>query len=170
MKLKQHMIYGGVASLCLIPKFGLLSGIFWAASVLIDIDHYIDFVYRNRCTSLGIKKMFAYYDILADWKDKPNLLVLCVFHTIETITCVYILSVWMNSEAIKAVFCGMVFHLILDIIGMLRARCLFLRALSLIEYVVRRKLMVRDRLLPNKVYDEMVVAVNSRFPISKHTT
>ena len=54
MKLKQHILYGGVASLCLVPKFGLLSSVFWAASVLIDIDHYIDFVYRNQCTSLGI--------------------------------------------------------------------------------------------------------------------
>jgi hypothetical protein len=163
MKLKQHILYGGVASLCLVPKFGLLSSVFWAASVLIDIDHYIDFVYRNQCTSLGIKKMFAYYDILADWKDKPNLLVLCVFHTIETMTGIYLISVWMNSDVIKAVFYGMVFHLILDIICMLRDRCLFLRVFSLIEYIIRRKLMIRDRLSPKKVYDEMIVAVNKRF-------
>ena len=127
MKLKQHIIYGGVVSLCLFPKFGFLSGVFWAATVLIDVDHYIDYIYRNRFSSLSIKKMFIYCDIIFDWKDRQGFLGLSIFHTIEIIMGVYLVSVWVNSDVIKAIFWGMVFHMILDIIYLLNRRSLFVR-------------------------------------------
>lgn len=56
MKLKHHIIYGGIASLCLVPKFGFLSGVFWVATVLIDVDHYIAYTYPNRVSCLSMKK------------------------------------------------------------------------------------------------------------------
>jgi len=170
MKLKQHIIYGGIVSLCLVPKLGLLSSVFWASSVLIDVDHYIDFVYRNRFTSFSIRKMFACYDIILDWKDKPGFLTLNVFHTIEVIIGVYFMSVWLNSNAIKTVFWGMVFHMALDIYSMSRKGVLITRAISFLEYVVRRKLMIWNGLSPNEATEEIIIAVNNRFPISKDTS
>tara|TARA_B100000315_G_C14472381_1_gene538984 strand:+ start:410 stop:904 length:495 start_codon:yes stop_codon:yes gene_type:complete len=163
MKLKHHIIYGGVASLFLIPKFGFLSGVFWAATVLIDVDHYLDYIYRNRFSCLSIKKMFAYSDITFDWKDKQGFLGLSIFHTIEIIMGVYLVSVWVKSDVVKAVFWGIVFHMILDIIFLLKIKSLFSRVFSLIEYIICKKQMTPNGLSPSKVYDEIIVAVNKRF-------
>lgn len=167
MKLKQHIIYGGVASLCLVPIFGFLSGVFWAATVLIDVDHYIDFICRNRFTSFSIKKMLAYCDIIFDRKDRQEFLGLSIFHTIEIIVGVYLISVWVNSDVIKAIFWGMVFHMILDIIYLLKIKCLFARVFSLVEYVIRKRLIIHNGFLPNKMHEEILIAVNNRFRISK---
>ncbi|MBT6047578.1 MAG: hypothetical protein HOI47_20890 [Candidatus Scalindua sp.] len=167
MKLKQHIIYGGVASLCLFPKFGFLSGVFWAASVLIDVDHYIDYIYQNRFSCLSIKKMFIYCDMIFDWKDRQGFLGLSIFHTIEVVIGVYLISAWMSSDVIKAIFWGMVFHMILDIIYLLKIKSLFARAFSLIEYVIRKQLIIRNGFLPNKMHEKILIAVNNRSQISK---
>lgn len=169
MKLKQHIIYGGVASLCLFPKFGFLSGVFWAASVLIDVDHYIDYIYQNRFSCLSIKQMFTYYDNMLDFKDRQGFLGLSIFHTIEIITGVYLVSVWVGSDVIKAIFWGMVFHMMLDIIYLLKIKSLFARVFSLIEYIIRKKLMIRNGLLPDEIYNEMIMIVNNKCRISKDT-
>jgi hypothetical protein len=170
MKLKYHIIYGGVTSLCLFPKFGFLSVFFWASSVLIDVDHYIDFICRSRFTSFSIKQMFTYYDIMSDWKDRQGWLGLNIFHTIEIIIGIYLISVWTNSDVIKAIFWGMVLHMILDIIYLLKIRGLFLRAFSLIEYVIRKKIMIRKGLLPNTIFEEALIVINGdKRLISKDT-
>lgn len=157
MKLTHHIIYGGIASLCLFPKMGFLCGVFWAASVLIDIDHYIDFLYRNRFTSFSLKKMFAYCNVFIMWNTRPGLLGLSIFHTIEIIGGIYLISFWLDLAVIKAVFGGMVFHMFLDILYLLRKGILFRRAFSLLEYFIRKNLMIRNGLSPDAMYEEALV-------------
>ena len=76
---------------------------------------------------------------------------------------VYLVAVWVNSDVVKAIFWGIVFHMILDIIFLLKIKSLFSRVFSLIEYIIRKKQMTLNGLSPNRVYDEIIVAVNKRF-------
>lgn len=113
--------------------------------------------------------MFIYCNIIFDWKGRQGFLGLSIFHTIEIIMGVYLVSVWVNSDVIKAIFWGMVFHMILDIINLLKIKSLFARVFSLIEYIIRKQLLIRNGFLPNKMHEEALIAVNNRFRISKDT-
>ncbi|OHB47176.1 MAG: hypothetical protein A2106_06095 [Planctomycetes bacterium GWF2_40_8] len=157
MKLKHHIIYGGIASLCLFPKFGFLSGIFWAASVLIDVDHYIEFLCRNRFTNFSFKKMSDYCNIILKWNKRPGLLGLSIFHTAEIIGGIYLISIWLNSDVIKAVFWGMVFHMLLDVLYLSKRRILFCRVFSFLEYFIRKKIMIQNGLSPDAIFEEALV-------------
>ena len=64
MQARQHTIIGAVAATALIPFLGINSAIFWAAAVLIDGDHYTEYVYRNGFRDFSIKRMFWYYELL----------------------------------------------------------------------------------------------------------
>jgi len=157
MKLKHHIIYGGIASLFLFPKFGFLSGIFLAASVLIDVDHYIEFLWQNRFTNFSFKKMSDYCNIILKWNKRPGLLGLSIFHTAEIIGGIYLISIWLNSDVIKAVFWGMVFHMLLDVLYLSKRRILFCRVFSFLEYFIRKKIMIQNGLSPDAIFEEALV-------------
>lgn len=158
MKLTQHIIYGGIASLCLFPKMGFLCGVFWAASVLIDVDHYIDFLLKNRFTNFSLKKMFDYCNVIVGWNTRPGLLGLSIFHTAEVIGGVYLISLWLNSAIVYAIFWGMVFHMVLDILFLLKIGALFCRAFSFLEYVIRKKIMIKNGLSPDTIFQEALIS------------
>ena len=163
MKLTQHIIYGSIASLCLFPKIGFLSGVFLAASVLIDIDHYIEFLWKSRFTNFSFKKMFDYCNVIMGWNTMPGLLGLSIFHTAEVIGSIYLASLWLNSNIVKAIFWGMVFHMILDILLLLKMGALFCRAFSFLEYFIRKKIMIKNGLSPDAIFEEalFVAGVNT---------
>lgn len=166
MKLTHHIIYGGIASLCLFPKMGFLCGVFWAASVLIDIDHYIDFLCRNRFADFSLKKMFAYSGAIVKWNARPGLLGLSIFHTVEAIVIIYLASLWLNSHIMKAIFWGMVFHMILDILFLLKIGALFCRAFSFFEYFIRKKIMTKNGLSPDAIFEEALIVAGVRMVIN----
>ena len=141
MKLRDHIIAGGAGSLALWPfiKKGVI--IFWLASVLIDFDHYIDFIYRNGFKNFSIKKMFEYYE-LVDKRYEENgtgVLFLSLFHTGEFLILWYCLALWLGSYFMMLVFWGMIFHIFFDFMFMARKRCIFARAYFLTEYFIRRR-------------------------------
>lgn len=164
MTLKHHIIYGGIASLCLFPKFGFLSGIFWVASVLIDIDHYIEFLWKNRFTNFRFRKMFDYCNVIVGWNTRPGLLGLSIFHTAEVIGGIYLASIWVNSNIINAIFWGMVFHMTLDILFLLKIGALFCRAFSFIEYVIRKRIMIKSGLSPDAIFQEALILAGVNRP------
>lgn len=164
MKLKHHIICGSIVSLCLFPKIGFFSGIFWAASVLIDVDHYIDFLYRNRLTNFSFKKMFDYCNVIIGWNNRPYLLGLSIFHTGEVIGGTYFISVWIDSDIGNAIFLGMVFHMFLDVLYLLRRGMLFRRVFLLLEYFIRKNLMIRNGLSPDVIYKEALIVANVNMP------
>lgn len=119
---RYHIIFGFISTLLfwiIFPSTKLIFlALFFISSILIDFDHYIDAVIKNK--SLSLKKAFVYYEIdrkiwLREYKrgirKKGGF---HLFHTIEFIAFTGILSfVWVGFLYI---FLGMVFHSILDII------------------------------------------------------
>jgi hypothetical protein len=160
MRAGGHILAGGVGSIVLYPFPSLLGLVFWLSSVVIDVDHYLDFIYRNGFTDFRIKGMFLYHDVLKGFWGRPEFLHISVFHTVEFAAMVYILSVWTDAAWLKALCLGIFFHLALDWIYLYRHKVLTLRAYSVIEYLIRKRRLVTQGLSPGTIYSEALRYVN----------
>jgi len=72
LQLKEHILYGGAVSVVLTPFLGTKAFLFFFSTVLIDIDHYIDFLYFGKFRNWNVKSMFAFHGQLGRFNDKPN--------------------------------------------------------------------------------------------------
>ncbi len=113
-------------------------GLFWLASILIDIDHYIHFVWVTRGKRFwSVAGMFRYHEGMFNHIQTSNYLSLEIFHTIEFMILVGALAfgLW---DWLQPVFWGFVFHILVDVVCLGRQGMLFKRAHSFVEYGVRR--------------------------------
>ena len=160
MTLAEHTLLGAGAALVFYPALGSQgSAIFWASSVLIDIDHYWEYLYRNGFTDWSPVKMFAFHRAFFPKIHRPECLGLNLFHTIEWFLVVYLLGRWLGSSAMFAVLLGMVFHLGLDLARLATQKAMFARAFSLIEYWVRGQRLERRGLDPGRLYAEAFLEI-----------
>ncbi len=156
MTLKEHIIFGGAASLALYPFAGIDALWFFGASVFIDIDHYFDFIYHNRLKDLSIMRMFSYHKILGQWLKRPDFLNLEVFHTLEFLSLILALALILRSGAMRAVFFGLCFHIALDVIFLMRHGVLRKRVHSIAGYFIKKRSMARRGLDPARLYKRAV--------------
>jgi len=160
VNLREHVVLGGGAALALTPVLGAQdSAVFWAASVLIDADHYWDYLYRSRFRDWSPRRMFEFHRTLFPQIRRPDFLALSLFHTVEWFALIYLVATFLESSAVAAVFWGMAFHLALDALWLTLHRALFSRAFSMIEYVLRRRRLRQRGLEPDLVYDEALTAI-----------
>lgn len=160
MRPRSHVIYGSAGAAALYPVLGTGSLWFWGASVLIDIDHYADFVYHNRFTDFSFKKMLDYHAVLHGWWGRPEFLNFELLHTIEFIAPLAALTWWAGSPVLLAVTLGFIFHIMLDITSLTLAGVPFIRAHSCTEYFIRKRLLARRGLNPTDLYDEAIERIN----------
>ncbi len=155
MNLREHVILGGVAATALAPLLGVQeSAVFWAASVVIDVDHYWDYVYRNGFRDWSPRRMFEFHQTLFTKIRRPEFLALSLFHTMEWFLLVYLAAVWLDATVLFAALWGMLFHFVLDVVRLAGYRAAFKRAFSMVEYIIRRRSLVRRGLDPDRVYRE----------------
>lgn len=121
MYLKQHLFFGLIFSSALFfifPQISLLGfSIIFLSSVLIDVDHYIYYICTKK--DFNLKKAYGWF-IQQDkrcrslpWEQRSALKgPLCIFHGIEVLILLFILSFKFNF--LIFVFAGFAFHLILD--------------------------------------------------------
>ena len=134
MNLREHVILGGGAAVALSPVLGpAASVVFFASSVLIDVDHYWDYLQRNEFRNWSFGKTFAFHRVLFKNIQAPDFLAMNLFHTVEWFALVYLAGQWLGSRVIDAALAGMVFHLGLDLARLTWYRATFKRALSLVE-------------------------------------
>ncbi len=156
MKLREHIIIGAVASIILIPQWGIWRVLlFWGAEVLIDADHYWDYLWRSKFQDWSGWRMFRYYDLFSKRLHDKNFLGFSLLHTVEVFAAVYLLAYYWNYTFFITIFWGMVFHIILDMIWLLKYKVFFGRAYSIIEYWFRKRSMLRRGLNPDGFYKEM---------------
>lgn len=154
MSVRDHTIIGGILSLGLFPLLGAKSLALWAASVLIDTDHYLEFLYHNGLKRFSIKEADSYHRILGGWLSKPEFINLSIFHTVECLLLMYFLSLWLGSPWLKAVFYGMLLHLILDVAHLYKSGLVSKRAFSVVEFKIRKGIMERNSLYPKVLYEK----------------
>ena len=152
MKSRYHVTSGGLVSLLLIPVLGYYSILFWLASFLIDVDHYLDYVFHNGFRDFSIRNMFVYNDRLHQFSRGRDFIGISILHTAEFVLAVYIASELLNWFWLKAILWGILFHMILDIVYLACQRRLFSRALSLIEYIIRWRSLKNRGLKPEEPY------------------
>lgn len=118
---KWHIILGFIFSgllYYLFPQIGILeASIIFLASFLIDVDHYIYYVFLKKDFSLkraynwfveNIKK----YPLIQKKERESILFAICIFHTIESLILILFLSYLFHPFIF--VFIGFLFHRILD--------------------------------------------------------
>ncbi|MBI3635391.1 MAG: hypothetical protein HY216_04100 [Candidatus Rokubacteria bacterium] len=152
MKPLTHVVLGGAAAGALAPAIGLESACaFWGASVLIDVDHHWDYVYWNGFRDWSVTRAFAFHLALFPLRRRPDFLALSVLHTVEAFLLVA-LGWWAGLPFAGAVFLGMLFHLGLDLLHLAGLGLLFKRALSIVEFLIRRRRLRRAGLDPDAPY------------------
>lgn len=134
MSPKIHIAQGVISSVLLYPFWGLNVIPFGLAIILIDFDHVIQYVVDTH--NFSPKGFFKYYEILLKNLDK-NYLGLNIFHTLEFYLLVLIIAYWVSP--LYYVLFGLLFHHLFDLIFFIRVKKPFIRAYSIIEYIIRRK-------------------------------
>jgi hypothetical protein len=133
MRPKAHIVQGIVSSVLLYPLIGENAIPFGLAVILIDLDHFIEYVVDTRDFSL--KGISTFYDILLKNKDK-NYLGLSLFHTVEFYLLIFLSAKWVTI--FYYVLAGLIFHHLFDLIFLARHKIPYAKAFSVIEYFIRR--------------------------------
>ncbi len=154
MRPRDHLILGTGAAVAMHHTFGLNTAFFWVATFMIDIDHYMNFIYHNGFRDLSFKGMFDYYGVLDKLAHLPEFLDIEIFHSAEFMLALYLFSHWMDSSVLMAVMWGFLFHIVLDWISLAWNEIFFKRANFIIEYFIRKKRLMSTGLSPVEVYNE----------------
>jgi hypothetical protein len=154
---RDHVLLGALVAALLTPQQGVGWALaFWAASVLVDVDHHLHFLqfagWRRWLDSRGMFRFNAY---LFDAIRRSDCLVLEVFHTAEFVVLLAVLA-WGVSPLLQPIFWGVCFHLAVDVVHLGRHRALRARAWSFVEYAVRAASLHRQGVDPDQVPKEAV--------------
>lgn len=131
MTLKQHTIQATIGSAVLAPFLGIDAVIFFFSMILIDVDHYFDFVIV--CKRFGIRDMFKYHNWL--WKRKKSVYAVSILHTVEVFVLLFILGFW--SYYFWIVLFGFSIHYVFDIYFLYIHDSTTIRAFSILEYIIK---------------------------------
>jgi hypothetical protein len=139
---KTHAILGAVFSIiiCFIFHISFFNAfLIFFASVFIDFDHYIWYVHRKK--SFSLKNA---YNLLKKESKKKHKPMLHIFHTLEFMILVFILSFFW--QGFLFIFIGMIFHSALDI-----GNFIYEGKYSAREHFLIRYLILRQK-YPNRYY------------------
>ena len=139
---KSHIILGAVFSALLwffLPQIAWYNILLvFLASFLIDFDHYMCAVRKNR--SLSLKRALNYYyelgkretsEFKKGIKKKGHF---HIFHTVEFHLFVLLIGLWF--EPFFFIFIGMIFHSLMDLIDMSYKRRLYRREFFLVKWLI----------------------------------
>lgn len=153
MRPTTHAVAGygmGLFLYIFVPSFSIVTSvIFILTSVFIDVDHIPYYFYYARCESSNavhiIKRTYEFcIDPDAEFETRQkNILYLLVLHTLEFLLLVKLLDVFIGnafaSAILMGIFWGCVFHMLLDLIYMVKNEE-FDRTFLLVEYFIRKRL------------------------------
>ena len=149
----RHFIFGTIFSLALLfafPKIGFIGFfIILASTVLIDVDHYLYYVYKKK--DWNLKNAFNWY-IQGGKKfnempknQRENIYFgICIFHGIEFIIILFAFS--FHFISLLFIIVGFVFHELLDLIESIQKKISPLKVVSLAYLLVdiKNKTLIED--------------------------
>ncbi len=113
MKTSVHLIISLIIAAILYPFFGIKSAATIFGGVLIDVDHYLWYVYKYRKT--GLMDAYRFYARNIEVNDYTNVKgILLIFHTIEFLVICVVLSFYFRMALLFTV--GLISHYIFDFI------------------------------------------------------
>ena len=149
--LRDHLLLGAGVAAALSPVWGWkASALFWAASILIDVDHYLHFLYYTRFKDWSPAGMFAFHRWLLESVGREDFLAIEVFHCAE-----FLLAAAAAALALPALvpaLCGMLFHVLVDLVFLGTKGLAHKRAHAFLDYWLRRRRLARKGLSPGWMY------------------
>lgn len=135
MKTSVHLIVSLIIAAVLYPFFSWASVFILVGGVLIDIDHYFWYVYKEK--KFGLRECYKYFTSEAEKKQWKYVLgILLVFHTIEFLAFAVILSFY--SKIVFAFTVGLLSHYILDALFLLTVSKRVIANHSIISWAVKK--------------------------------
>jgi len=114
MEIRTHFIISTIIAIILFPFYEWLVLLIILGGVLVDIDHYLDYVIRLK--KYNIKRAMKYYRTIALEKDMHLYRKITrIFHTIEFLILIFILAFF--SRYILLVGIGIYIHFLLDLLS-----------------------------------------------------
>lgn len=167
MKPREHVILGSAASIGLWFFWGAdtlqLVICFWLSSILIDIDHYLDYIYNNKFTDYSFKKMLAYHSLLYKQRFDPAFLNLSIFHTVEGMGILGALAFFTGSKALLYIWLGFFFHIICDTVMLVYDGKPSIRSNTVIGYFFKIKKLKLQGLDTKAIYTSAVSEVRKNY-------
>ncbi len=121
---------------------------------MIDLDHYLDYLYFSGFRNWSIKDMFRFHSKIAMCKKQDGFLALEAFHTAEFLLALLAVGLYFKSNIVILIFTGMIFHMALDIIRLREWHAVNVRALSFIEYWLRTRKMRQRGVDPEALFHQ----------------
>lgn len=115
---KLHFLYSLAISLVLYPLLKEHTLIFFAATILVDFDHY--FIYAIKKNDLSLRNAYLFLKNLERKQKNPEFkgrytFFLCALHTAEFMLLLFLLS--FLNKIVLVIFLAFVLHLFLDIMS-----------------------------------------------------
>ena len=132
-----HFLASLFIAVLLYPIFGWNVLMIFVGGVLIDIDHYLLYVYRFGEFSLS--KCYKYHHVDVKRNHHKDVFgALLIFHTIEFLLLSAFLSIYSNSALMFTI--GLLAHYILDVIERYQLEKSFITNPSLTAWIVKNKI------------------------------
>jgi hypothetical protein len=149
---RDHVLLGAPVAALLAHWLGVAWALaFWAASVLVDVDHQLHFLrFAGWRRWLDLRGMLRFNAHLFSAIRRSDYLVLEVFHTAEAV-CLLALLAWRVSPLFQPILCGICLHLVVDVVHLSLHGAPRARAWSFIEYAVRVAGLRRQGIDPNRI-------------------
>ena len=120
----QHLFFGAIFSLILFlffPQVGVIEfSIILLSTVLIDVDHYLYYVFKKK--NMSLKKAYKWFmeteeKFLAFSKEERNEIYtsFCYLHGIEILILLFF-AIYISEYFLYA-FIGIAFHFLLDVVN-----------------------------------------------------
>lgn len=148
MYVLPHVISSGLLTLMLYPFFGIASLLVFVGGVLIDVDHYLEYVIRTKNLSPFkayknyMKMNKEYFEDLKNNRIPKRTYHLHVFHTIELWVIMIIISFFTRQYLFLY---GLMLHMSMDAAFYIKNKVLYKnlassgRPISFIQYYLRKK-------------------------------
>jgi|TARA_B100002003_G_C13946375_1_gene459035 hypothetical protein len=137
MKIITHILASLILAIILYPVFDWKAIFIFAGGVLIDIDHYLWYIFKYKKFNF-----FDCYRYCLDMMKKPHchesIGTLLIFHSIELIMLIVFLSFY--SEIVLAITIGILIHFLMDMIFLYVAyKRIIITNYSLILWIIKNR-------------------------------
>lgn len=132
MTLRTHILQATAVSAILLPFLKGNAIFVFLSMILIDVDHYLDYV--AVCKRTDLRGMFKFHEFL---RNSKSVYAFSLLHTVEVFLLLLILGLW--SWYFWLILSGFLIHFIFDLYNLYEKDVVCSRAFSIIEYAIRRK-------------------------------
>ena len=137
MKPLSHLMFSSILAILLYPLYNWKVLFVLAGGFLIDIDHYLWYIYRYK--KFNLIDSYRFYMKNIEVNDFTNVMgILLIFHSVEFLLVMIILSFY--NEYVFIFTIGVILHYLLDLIFLFIYTRRFIVNHSIIWWIIKEKI------------------------------